>query len=163
MNGDINADIDEEGYDNVIAILSRCQSAQLKNICQLVCSVAMSELVCWSTHALQAIMRDYWQLTLNYGDALLLDISRLYSRSNPNECLSVWQLISPVNEIMTRQEEKVFDFLRRFVLSLNSRMLVRFISGSSYAGANIKVDFKAGFTRRPLANTCSSHSSLYIL
>ena len=48
MNGDINADIDEVVYDSVVAILSRCQSAQLptrKNICQLVCSVVMSELV----------------------------------------------------------------------------------------------------------------------
>ena len=49
---------DEQVYDNVIAVLSQCQSEQLptrKNICQLVCSVAMSELVCRHTHALQAI------------------------------------------------------------------------------------------------------------
>ena len=48
MNGDINADIDEVVYDSVVAILSRCQSAQLptrKKICQLACSVVMSELV----------------------------------------------------------------------------------------------------------------------
>ena len=46
MNGDINADIDEEVYDNVVAILSLCQSAQWptrKNICQLVCSAASHE------------------------------------------------------------------------------------------------------------------------
>ena len=71
MNGDINANIDEEVYNNVVAILSRCQSVQFptrKNICQLV--------------ALYAVC------------------------------------------------------------------------------ANIKVDFKAGFTRTPLANTCSSHLHL---
>ena len=166
MNGDINAGIDEEVYDNVVAILSRCQSTQLptrKNICQLVCSVAMSELVCRPAHALQAIHKG---LLAAYPDLwrciTVEDISHLYSDLIPTP-KRVWQLISLVNEIMTRQEEKVFDFLRRFVLSLNSRMLGLFLRFVSGAGANIKVDFnsqQAGFTRRPLANTCSSHLHL---
>ena len=41
-------------------------------------------------------------------------------------------------------------------------LFLRFVCGSSYAGANIKVDFKAGFTRTPLANSCSSHLHLSI-
>ena len=128
MNGDINADIDEEVYNNVVAILSRCLSAQLptrKNICQLVCSVAMSELVCRPTHALQAIHKGL--LTAYPWRCITVeDISHLYSDLIPTP-KRVWQLISPVNEIMTRQEEKVFDFLRFFVLSLNFRMLGLFL------------------------------------
>ena len=45
----------------------------------------------------------------------------------------------------------------------NARIILKLLSGSSYAGANIKVDFNSqqvGFTRRPLANTCSSHLHL---
>lgn len=169
MSGDSDAAIDEEVFDNVVAILSRCQSSQLptrKNINQLVCSVAMSELVCRPTHALQAIHKGLMAAHPELWQCISVeDIDYLYSDLIPTP-RRVWQLISPVNEVMNRQEEKVFDFLRRFVLSLNSRMLrlfLRFVSGSSYVGPKIKVDFnsqEAGFKRSPLANTCSPHLHL---
>ncbi len=153
----------------LLLYFSRCQSSKLpttSNIHQLICSVAMSELVCRPTHALQAI---YKGLTLAHPELWkaisVEDINKIYSDLNPTP-RRVWQLISPLNEVMTRQEEKVFDFLRRFVLSLNSRMLglfLRFVTGSSYAGPQIKVDFnsqEAGFKRSPSVNTCSPHLHL---
>lgn len=161
--------IDEEVFDNVVSVLSRCQSSKLPtrdNIRQLISSAARSELLCRPMHALQAIHNglvaahpQLWKSIKNE------DLSKLYADLIPTP-RGVWKLISPVNERMNRQEEKVYDFLRRFVLSLNSRMLglfLRFISGSFYAGSPIKVDFHsqpAGFQRSPLANTCSPHLHL---
>ena len=47
MNGDINADIDEDVYDNVVAILRRCQSAQLPTREHLsACMQCSHELAC---------------------------------------------------------------------------------------------------------------------
>ena len=96
MNGDINANIDEEVYDNVVAVLSRCQSAQFptrKNICQLVCSVVMSELVCRPTHVLQAIHKGLLAAHPKLWRCITVqDISYLYSDLIPMpKC--VWQLI----------------------------------------------------------------------
>lgn len=168
MNHD-NATIDEDVFDTVVALLSRCQASQLPtrdNIRQLICSVATSELVCRPTHALQAIYRgliaahpQLWNVISSQ------DLDRLYSDLVPTG-RRVWQLICPVSSKLNQQEEKVYDFLRRFVMSLNPRMLglfLRFVSGSSYAGSEIKVDFnaqEAGFKRSPLANTCSPHLHL---
>jgi hypothetical protein len=169
MNGDCDADIDEDVHENVIAVLSRCQSTQLptrKNIHQVVYNVAMSELVCRPTHALQAIHKGLMAAHPEMWSRITIDdIDHLYTDLIPTP-KKVWQLISPVNETLTRQEEKVFDFLRRFILSLDCRMLglfLRFTSGSSYAGPKIKVDFnsqEAGFKRSPLVNTCSPHLHL---
>lgn len=120
----------------------------------------MSELVCRPTHALQAIYKGMMMAHPQMWKCVAVeDMEKLYAGLMPTP-RSVWQHVSPVNEIMTRQEEKVF--LRRFVLSLNPRMLglfLRFVSGSSYIGPKIKVDFnsqEAGFLRSPLANTCIS-------
>ena len=168
MNKD-SGPVDEEVYDNVIAVLSRCQSARLptrENIHQLVCSVAMSELVCKPTHALQAIHKGLVAAHPEIWRCISIkDIDHLYSDLIPTP-RRVWQLISPVTDILSRQEEKVLDFLCCFILSLDSRMLglfLRFVSGSSYAGPKIKVDFNSqepGFKRSPQATTGSSHLHL---
>ena len=74
--------------------------------------------------------------------------------------MRVWQLLSPVNEIMTRQEEKVLIFSDTLFYHYIPECLLEVRIWQFLAGANIKVDLKAGFTRRPLANTCSSHLHL---
>ena len=168
MKATDNDAIDDEAFETVVAILSRCQSSHLptrKNIHRLVSNVAMSELVCRPTHALQAIHKGMMSAHPELWRCITIeDIDRIYSDLVPTP-RRVWQLISPVND-MNRQEEKIFDFLRRFVLSLNPRLLglfLRFVSSSCYAGAKIKVDFntqEAGFKRSPLANTCSPHLHL---
>ena len=72
----------------------------------------------------------------------------------PTPC-RVWQLPSTVPVTPTRQEEKILDFLLRFVFSLSPKMLglyLRFESGSSYLGPKIKIGFNSqepGLRRRP--------------
>ncbi len=72
----------------------------------------------------------------------------------------------PECDTPSRQEEKILDFLHCFIFTLDQEKLglfLRFVSGSSYIWQKIKVVFNAqepGFTRSPLANTCSPHLHL---
>ena len=70
-------------------------------------------------------------------------------------------LTSSVDDSLLISSFLMLILMNKFMTMLG--LFLRFVSGSSYAGANIKVDFnsqQAGFTKRPLANTCSSHLHL---
>ena len=70
-------------------------------------------------------------------------------------------LTSSVDDSLLISSFLMLILMKKFMTMLG--LFLRFVSGSSYAGANIKVDFnsqQAGFIKRPLANTCSSHLHL---
>ena len=70
-------------------------------------------------------------------------------------------LTSSVDDSLLISSFLMLILMNKFMTMLG--LFLRFVSGSSYAGANIKVDFnsqQAGFTKRPLVNTCSSHHHL---
>ena len=74
---------------------------------------------------------------------------------------SIVLFTSSVDDSLLISSFLMLILMNKFMTMLG--LFLRFVSGSSYAGANIKVDFnsqQAGFTKRPLANTCSSHLHL---
>lgn len=72
----------------------------------------------------------------------------------------VWNLIQEPNFFSVNQEV-AFDYLRRFVHSLSSDLLVKFlcfVTGFSVcASEKMRIQFNSmeGFSRRPTSNTCS--------
>ena len=88
-------------------------------------------------------------------------IPKLYSIFTPTPD-RVWDMVVEPS-FQTAAEQRVFDFLRRFVFSLsceNLRKLLRFLSGSSVCGTQlIQVAFNAShseFTRQPTSTTCGN-------
>lgn len=166
----MNGNGTEEDDENAMGVFSRCQSNTLptkQNVRSMIINAAKSELVCRPTHALQAI-RDgmisahpcLWNVVAKE------DLMKLYQDLVPTH-RSVWNLISTdEGHTLSRQEEKIVDYLRRLIFSLSQERLMlflRFITGSPYIGSRIKVGFnaqEAGFVRRPMVNTCSPHLHL---
>ena len=157
-------ELNEEEHDIVVCVLSRCHCFHIPNtvnIRDIVVSMSLSELVSRPAHALQAFVRG---MTAAYPDPWCAlsstDIDSIYTHLIPS-CRSVWQsLLLPAD--LSRQEDKVADFLRRFIFSLDQQKLslfLRFVTGSSYMSAQIFVEFSSqcgGFARRPTSATCSN-------
>lgn len=100
------------------------------------------------------------------------------SCGNPSLMHSVYQLLVPTAEkvlamvsepqFQTMGQERVFDYLRRFILSLSLDELgkfLRFVTGYAVCGpVHISIQFNniQGFERRPTANTCSPSLTLSV-
>ena len=169
MKENAESNIDDECLEIVLGVFNRCQSNCLptrQNIRAMMIDAARSELVCRPAHALQALYKGmilaHPALWTSVHEE---DLSKLYADLIPTP-RRVWQLLSTVPFTPTRQEEKILDFLRRFVFSLSPKMLglfLRFVSGNSYLGPKIKIGFNSqepGFRRSPSVNTCSPHLHL---
>ena len=89
------------------------------------------------------------------------DISSIYTNLVPS-CRSLWQsLLLPAE--LSKQQDKVADFLRRFIFSLDQQKLslsLSFVTGSScMSTSQIFVELNnqcGGFARRPTSTTCSN-------
>lgn len=157
-------ELNEEEHDIVVCVLSRCQCFQIPNITNIrdiVISMSLSELVCRPAHALQAFARGMTAAHPDLWCALSsTDVDSIYTNLIPT-CRSVWQSVLLPGDL-SRQEDKVADFLRRFIFSLDQQKLslfLRFITGSSCMTTQIFVDFNSqcgGFARRPTSTACSN-------
>ena len=166
----MNGNGTEEDDENALGVFSRCQSNTLptkENIHGMIINAAKSELVCRPTHALQAMHKGMVSAHPNLWHGVTREeLRKLYDDLIPTH-RSVWRLMATEEgHTLSRQEEKIMDYLRRLIFSLSQELLgifLRFITGSPYIGSNIKVGFNAqdaGFLRRPLVNTCSPHLHL---
>ena len=119
----------------------------------MIINAAKSELVCRPTHALQAMHKGMVSAHPNLWHGVTREeLRKLYDDLIPTH-RSVWRLMATEEgHTLSRQEEKIMDYLRRLIFSLSQEI-----------GSNIKVGFNAqdaGFLRRPLVNTCSPHLHL---
>lgn len=164
-----DAEPDEDNLDTALNVFSRCQANSLPtkdNIHQMVVNAARSELICRPTHALQAICNGMITAHPSLWACITEgNLTKLYDGLIPTP-RRVWkQLLLPC-ETPSRQEEKILDYLRRFIFSLEPKLLglfLRFSSGNQYIGKKINIVFNAqepGFQRSPSANTCSPHLHL---
>ncbi len=147
----------------VLAMLSRFNCFTLPttdNIERVLLSYARSELLCKPVHALMHIV-----IGMNEVHACVWDrvqpacLVQLYDRLIP-PASTVWEAIRPPAEV-PRQQDRILDFLRRFLCSLSHddlALFLRFVTGCSALVSDIKIEFcgTSGLVRQPGANTCTS-------
>jgi hypothetical protein len=157
----------ERVQTDVIAILSRLGCREIptpSNLANLIEQVARFEFCCKPMGVIAMVNsgipsqhRDYWQ---RLGVNGIVDILTSLTVS-PEKVRSLFHC-----DCASPAEERIFGYLITMIdnMGVNDiRNFLRFITGSSVCVAeSIKVCFNAtfGFTRRPIANTCSNTLSL---
>ncbi len=152
--------------DVIIPMFSRfkCQTIPNRaNVREHAIKIATFTMMCQPSYAMAEIRRGLLEAHPHLWscrcDPAIVEV--LYQKVVPSPT-RVWDtVLEPQFE--NAQEERAFDFLRRFVLSLGKVDLakfLRFVTGSPQCSLrSIKVSFNRlppGLQRRPTANTCSA-------
>ncbi len=149
---------------SVISVFSRfgcLEMPTVNNILRLCAQIAKHEFTMKPLAALFAIASGVPTQHHQYWSTYSVDsLYKLYLALRVNPAKIVQQIDEPF--FHCRNQEKVFNFLLTFVGSMKrneAQQFLRFVTGSSVCFAvNISVSFNtlSGFTRRPIAHTCSS-------
>ncbi len=147
----------------IIPMLSRfncCTNPSPLNFKEVIIKTARCALICLPFFAIaemkRGMLRSFPQL---WGKCHASVVTNFLNDLLPTT-QKVWAMVCEP-EFATKSEARVFDFFRRFVLSLNPEYLaklLRFITGNPQcSGQNIEVNFcfsESEFSRRPTASTC---------
>lgn len=154
----------EEEQENVLAIFSCLHSTATPtsdNLEQLTRSIAKFTLVNQPYFVLEKIRSGMLTSHSALWQACSPDVAKSLYRALLPSAAQVWEMVIEP-EFSSPVEERVFDFFRRFVISLSVEMLgslLQFITGKPQCSINdIKVTFcvsATNFERRPTASTCS--------
>ena len=149
---------------SVISVFSRfgcLEVPTINNILRLCAQIARHEFLMKPMAAIGAIASGipshHSQFWASYS---VHTLHKLYVSLAANPTKVVQQIEEPFFE--SKGQERVFNFLLTYVGSMKStevQQFLRFVTGSSVCSAkNITVSFNSlsGFTRRPIAHTCSS-------